>query len=173
MGLSGKKVAVLAENMYEDLELWYPVYRLKEEGVKVTIVGSGETEYKSKHKYPVKVDAQINDIKAGDFDGVIVPGGYAPDKLRQNDKILSFVKDLNSNNKLVAAICHAGWVLASAGIIKDKQVTGFVAIKDDLVNAGAHYLDKEVVKDGNIITSRKPDDLPAFCKEILSFLKEN
>lgn len=173
MGLSGKKVAVLAENTYEDLELWYPVYRLKEEGVKVTIVGAGEAEYKSKHGYPVKVDAQIDDVKASQFDGVIVPGGYAPDKLRQNEKVISFVKDLNNSKKLVAAICHAGWVLASADIIKGKHVTGFVSIKDDLIHAGADYEDKEVVKDGNIITSRKPDDLPAFCKEILSFLKEN
>lgn len=173
MGLRGKKIAILAENEYEDLELWYPYYRLKEESVEVTIVGLGETEYKSKHKYPVKVDTSIDKVKASQFDGIIVPGGFAPDKLRQNEGVLNLIKELNNSKKLVAAICHAGWVLASADIVKGKNVTCVKAIKDDLIHAGGNYSDKEVVRDENIITSRTPEDLPAFCKEILSFLKEN
>lgn len=173
MGLKGKKVVILAENMYEDLELWYPFYRLKEERVEVTIAGTGENKFKSKHGYPVNADTSVDQIKAEQFDGIVIPGGYAPDKLRQNENVISLVKDFYNSGKLVAAICHAGWVLASAEIIKGKNVTGFISIKDDLLHAGANYQDKEVVRDENIITSRKPDDLPAFCKEIMSFLKEN
>ena len=163
---------ILAENYYEDLELWYPKMRLIEEGAKVIVAGTGEKTYKGKYGYPVNVDGDIKDFKAKNFDAVIVPGGYAPDRLRAYKEVLDFVREMNSVNKVVAAVCHAPWVLASAGILKGKKVTCVDRIKDDVINAGAQYLDKEVVVDGNIITSRMPDDLPAFCREIIKALSK-
>lgn len=170
--LQNKKVMILAENYYEDLELWYPKMRLIEEGAKVIVAGTGEKTYKGKYGYPVNVDGDIKDFKAKNFDAVIVPGGYAPDRLRAYKEVLDFVREMNSVNKVVAAVCHAPWVLASAGILKGKKVTCVDRIKDDVINAGAQYLDKEVVVDGNIITSRMPDDLPAFCREIIKALSK-
>ena len=167
-----KKILILAEDHYEDLELWYPKLRLTEAGMAVTVAGTGEKTYKGKNGYPVEVNGNIQDYKAKDFDAVVIPGGFAPDKLRRYKEVLDFVRDMNSSKKVVAAICHAGWVLASAGIAKGKKLTCFSAIKDDLVNAGAMYVDSEVVVDGNLITSRKPADLPAFCREILNALGE-
>lgn len=171
MELSGKKVAVLAEDSYENLELWYPVLRLREGGAHVTIVGpkAGET-YKSKEGYPAKADVSMDDVRAGDFDAVIVPGGYAPDKMRRYPAMLRLVKDAFDQGKIVAAICHAAWVPISAGIVRGKTMTCVSAVKDDVINAGAHYVDKEVVVDGNLISSRTPPDLPAFCREIIKAL---
>ena len=171
MQLKGKKVVLLAENNYEDMELWVPYFRLKEEGAEVTIVGTGSSpSYTSKHGYPVQVNKEAKDIDMSKYDGVIIPGGYAPDLMRRYPEMVKIVKDAHQKGKVIAAICHAGWMLASAGIVKGKKVTGFFAIKDDLVNAGANYVDAEVVRDGNLITSRKPDDLPAFCREIINAL---
>ncbi len=168
----GKKVAVLIEDRYQVLELWYPYLRLREEGVETIFVGTGrKKEYKSKEGYPAKEELSINKAKLSDFSGVIIPGGYAPDLLRRSGEINRFVGDLSKEGKLVAAICHGCWVLVSAGILKGKKATCFYAIKDDIVNAGADYIDGEVVVDGNLITSRDPYDLPAFCREIISFLK--
>lgn len=172
MTLKGKRVAILAEDLYQELELWYPLYRLREEGAEVTVVGAGKERYTSKHGYPVEVQASIDIVKADDFDGVIIPGGYAPDLMRRNQKMVDFVKRAHDQGKIIAAICHAGWMLASAGIIKGKRVTGFFSIKDDLVHAGARYEDKEVIRDHNIITSRRPDDLPAFCRTVIEALAE-
>ena len=168
--LNNKKVLIFAENYYEDLELWYPKIRLTEEGAKVVVAGTGEKAYKGKNGYPLDVDGNVKDYKAKDFDAVIVPGGFAPDKLRRYKEVLDFVKEIYNNGKVVAAICHGPWVLVSAGILKGKKITCVNAIKDDVINAGAQYFDKEVVVDGNIITSRKPDDLPAFCREIIKAL---
>ena len=168
--LKNKKVIILAESQFQDLELLYPKYRLIEEGAKVVVAGTGEKSYKGKYGYPVDVDGNIKDYKARDFDAVVIPGGWAPDFLRRHKEVIDFVKDMDKQKKVVAAICHAGWVLASAGIVKGKNVTCFSGIKDDLINAGARYSYKEVVVDGNLITSRKPDDLPAFCKEIIKAL---
>ena len=171
MQLKGKKVVLLAENNYEDMELWVPYFRLKEEGAEVTIVGTGSSpSYTSKHGYPVQVNKEAKDIDMSEYDGVIIPGGYAPDLMRRYPEMVKIVKDAHQKGKVIAAICHAGWMLASAGIVKGKKVTGFFAIKDDLVNAGANYVDAEVVRDGNLITSRKPDDLPAFCREVIEAL---
>jgi protease I len=171
MRLKGKKVALLAENNYEDLELWVPYYRLKEEGAMVTIVGTGSSQtYASKHGYPVAVNKEAKEIDISQYDGVVIPGGYAPDLMRRYPEMVRIVKEAHQKGKVIAAICHAGWMLASAGILKGKKATGFFAIKDDLVNAGADYMDQEVVRDGNLITSRKPDDLPAFCREIIEAL---
>ena len=173
MSLSGRKVAILAENFYEDQELWYPLYRMREEGAETTVIGTGtSTVYKSKHGYEVRVDTTADKVKAEEFDAVIIPGGWAPDYLRRHESILSFVRNMNSQAKVVAAICHAGSVLVSAGILKGRTATCVKAIKDDIINAGAKYVDKEVVRDGNLITSRFPNDLPAFCREIIAALKE-
>ncbi|MEW6170160.1 MAG: type 1 glutamine amidotransferase domain-containing protein [Candidatus Omnitrophota bacterium] len=168
-----KKIALLIEDNYQVLEVWYPYLRLREEGIKVVLVGTGKKHYKSKEGYPAEEDISITKIKANDFDGVIIPGGYAPDILRRYPKINNFVKNIFAQKKLVAAICHGGWVLVSAGVLKNRRATSFFAIKDDLINAGAEYLDKEAVVDKNLITSRNPYDLPAFCREIIKFLNED
>ena len=171
MRLKGKKVVLLAENNYEDLELWVPYYRLKEEGAEVTIVGTGSSQtYTSKHGYPVEVNKEAKEIDMSQYDGVVIPGGYAPDMMRRFPEMVKIVREANQKGKIIAAICHAGWMLVSAGILKGKKVTGVSAIKDDLVNAGANYVDEEVVRDGNLITSRKPGDLPAFCREVIKAL---
>ena len=166
------KVAVLVEDQYQVLEVWYPYLRLREEGIETVLVGTGaKKEYKSKEGYPAFEELSIKDAKVNEFDGVIIPGGYAPDILRRHTEVNTFVRNMHAQNKLVAAICHAGWVLVSAGILKGKKATCFHAIKDDVVNAGAEFIDKEVVVDGNLITSRNPYDLPAFCTQIIKFLK--
>lgn len=171
MKLEGKRIAVLAENLYQELELWYPVLRMREEGATVVIVGTGSAStYTSKHGYPVSVDAAAGDVSPDDFDAVIVPGGYGPDLLRRYDSILALVKGLHDQGKVVAAICHAGWVLASAKLLDGRTVTSVPAIKDDLIHAGATWVDQEVVVDGNLITSRVPNDLPVFCREIIAAL---
>jgi protease I len=173
MRLKGKRVAVLAENMYQEMELWVPYYRLKEEGAEVKVVGTGGAKsYTSKTGYPVNVDVQAEDVSAKDFDGVVIPGGYAPDMMRRSKAMVQLVKDLFAAGKPVAAICHAGWMLCSAGVLKGKTATCFHSIKDDLVNAGGRYVDEEVVVDGNLITSRFPADLPPFCRELVKVLEK-
>ena len=174
MELSGKKVAILADNMYQEMEIWYPLYRLREAGAEVVVVAAkaGET-YSSKLGYPVAANVSYEDVKAADFDGVVVPGGFAPDIIRRYAKANQFVKDLDSQGKLVASICHGAWVLCSAmGMLKGRRATCFFAIKDDLINAGAAYEDAEVVVDKNLVTSRKPDDLPTFCRAAIEVLKK-
>lgn len=167
------KVAILVEDAYQVLEVWYPYFRLREGDIDTILVGTGaKKEYKSKEGYPAMEELSIKKTKTADFAGVVIPGGFAPDILRRYPEVNNFVKEMHEQGKVVAAICHGGWVLVSAGILKDKQVTGFIAIKDDLVNAGAMYIDQEVVVDGNLITSRNPYDLPAFCREILKQLKK-
>lgn len=168
------KIAVLIEDHYQILEVWYPYLRLREEGIETVFVGTGtKKSYESKEGYPAQEELSIKNINIHDFEGVIIPGGYAPDVLRRYEEINTFVKTMHQKGKLVAAICHAGWVLVSAGILKGKKATCFYAIKDDVVNAGAEFLDKEVVVDGNLITSRNPFDLPAFCTQIVKFLKQH
>ena len=167
-----KRAAILVEDLYQVLEVWYPIFRLKEEGIEVHTVGTGsKTTYGSKEGYPVKVDYAVDAVKAEDYDAVIIPGGYAPDILRRYHGVVEFVKDVHTRNKVVASICHGGWVLVSADIVKGKRVTSFFAIKDDLVAAGGRYVDEEVVVDKNLITSRKPEDLAAFLVEIIKQIK--
>ncbi len=171
MRLKGKKVVILIENNYQELEFWVPYYRLKEEGAEVTVVGSGSSRtYTSKNGYPVEVEKEAKDIDVSKFDGVVIPGGYAPDLMRRYPDMVRIVREAHQKGKVISAICHAGWMLVSAGILKGKKATGVIAIKDDLVNAGANWVDAEVVRDGNLITSRKPDDLPAFCRETIEAL---
>lgn len=171
MRLTGKRVIMLAEEGFDDLELWYPVIRLREEGCEVVIVGSGTSDvYKSKHGIPVDVDKDANDISSKEFDGIIVPGGWAPDKLRRYDSVKKLVGGFAKENKLLASICHGGWVLISAGVIKDYKMTCVNAIIDDIKNAGANYKDSEVVVDRNLITSRTPKDLPAYMRAIVNYL---
>jgi protease I len=169
--LQGKRVAVFAEDLYEDLELWYPLLRLREEGANVVVVGpGGAAEHHGKYGYPVAVDQAIRDVKAENFDALVIPGGYAPDRMRRHPAMVALVRDLAQQGKIVAAICHGPWMLASAEVVAGKTVTGFSAIKDDLVHAGATYRDAEVVVDGNLITSRQPADLPAFMEAIIAAL---
>ncbi len=172
MTLKEKKIVLLVEDLYEDLEFWYPYYRLIETGAAVTVVGSGrKSEFESKHGYPAKADTDAGNVTITDYHGLIIPGGYAPDMMRRSEAMVELVRKAGEASLVVAAICHGGWMLASAGLIRNKKVTGFFAIKDDLINAGAEYLDQEVVRDGNIITSRMPSDLPAFCREIIETLQ--
>ena len=170
MDLAGKRVALLVEDLYQEMEVWYPLYRLREAGATVTTLGTGKTEYKSKLGYPVTADADVHEVKAADFDGVVVPGGFAPDFMRRHEGPARFVREIFDAGKVVAAICHGLWIPASAGILKGKTVTAFFAIKDDLIHAGANYVDQEVCVDGNLVSSRKPDDLPAFLRETMKLL---
>jgi protease I len=171
--LEGVRVAVLVEDLYENLELWYPVLRLREESAQVFVVGpkAGET-YKSKEGYPAKADKSAEEISADEIDAVIVPGGYAPDRMRRHEAMVKLVREAAQKGKIVAAICHGGWMLAEADVVRGRTVTSFFAIKTDLINAGANWVDKEVVRDGNIITSRVPSDLPAFMRTIIEALAE-
>jgi protease I len=171
--LEGVRVAVLVEDLYENLELWYPVLRLREEGAQVFVVGpkAGET-YKSKEGYPAKADKSAEEISADEIDAVIIPGGYAPDRMRRHEAMVKLVREAAQKGKIVAAICHGGWMLAEADVVRGRTVTSFFAIKTDLINAGANWVDKEVVRDGNIITSRVPSDLPAFMCTIIEALAE-
>jgi protease I len=171
--LEGKRVAVLAEDHYQELELWYPLLRLREAGAEVLVVGPEKKEYQSKLGYPVKADVATSEAAADEFDSVVVPGGYAPDRMRRDGPLLDFVRGVFEAGGVVAFICHAGWVPISAGIVAGKRVTSFFAIKDDLVNAGAEWVDEQVVQDGNLISSRTPADLPAFCRTIIASLRGN
>jgi protease I len=169
--LAGKRVAIFVEELYEDLELWYPYYRLLEAGAEVKIVGSGRSDsFKSKHGYPATPDVSIDATSAADFDAVIIPGGYSPDHMRRKPAMVEFVRAMDKAGKPIAAICHAGWMLVSAGIVKGRRATSFFSIKDDMVAAGARYVDEAVVIDGNLITSRSPKDLPQFVPAIIDAL---
>jgi protease I len=171
--LTGRKVLVFAEDMYEDLELWYPVLRLREEGAEVTIAGTGAEEYTGKNGHPVKVDTEVDQVQTGTFDALVIPGGYAPDKLRRSPSVLEITREMALDGKVVAAVCHAPWVLVSVGLLEGRRTICFPSLKDDVINAGAQYEDAEVVRDGNFITSRQPSDLGAFCREIIQALVVN
>ena len=172
MELKGKTVAVLVEQQYQEMEVWYPYYRLKEAGAKVIMVGpEAGKAYPSKLGYPAKSDKAAKDVSASDLDGIVIPGGFAPDYFRRDPATVQLVKDVFARGKLVAAICHGPWLLCSTTALKGRRATCFFAIKDDVTNAGGIYVDEETVVDGNVITARKPDDLPAFTMAIMKALQ--
>ena len=174
MTLTGKRVAVLAEANYEDLELWYPLLRLREEGADTFVVGTGSSSsYMGKHGLPIKVDAEADTVDASQFDAIFVPGGWAPDRLRRYPSVLRLVKNADEQGKIIGTICHGASVLISAQILKGRTLTCVKAIKDDVVNAGATFVDQEVVRDGNLVSSRTPDDLPAFGAVLVAAIAEN
>lgn len=162
---------IFVDSLYQEMELWYPYFRFLEADAQVVLAGAeaGAT-YTSKLGYPAKSDVSYTDLKIKDYDGVIVPGGYAPDRMRRYPKANQFVRDMNAEGKLVAAICHGPWVLCSADILRGRGATSFFAIKDDVVHAGAQWRDAAVVTDGNLVTSRQPEDLPAFCRACIKVL---
>jgi len=167
MDLSRKRIAVLVADQYQEMEVWYPLLRFREDHAETVAVGANAgSTYQSKKGYPVVADQSFADARAEEYDAIVIPGGWAPDSLRQDDQVLKLVREMDRMGKLVAAICHGGWVLCSADIIRGRRVTCFKAIKDDMIHAGGKYVDEEVVVDDNIISSRMPTDLPAFCREI-------
>ncbi len=165
-----KTMAMLIENNHNDHEVWYPIYRFQEAGIKVSVVAPAAQRYVSKLTYPIDADLAADAVKDRLFDVLVIPGGYAPDLMRLSPAMISMVRNHALKGRIVAAICHGSWLLASANVIKNKRVTGALSIKDDLVNAGGNFEDAEVVVDGTIVTSRKPSDLPAFCREIFRLL---
>jgi protease I len=173
MELRGKRIAILIDTAYQEMEVWYPYYRFQEAGAECVFVGAEAGKvYSSKVGYPATAQLSYDAVSADGFDGVVIPGGYAPDHIRRHAKANHFVKEMDVLGKLVASICHGPWVLCSAGILKGRRATCFFGIKDDVVNAGANYEDAEVVVDRNLVTSRKPEDLPAFCRAAINVLVE-
>ena len=171
--LSGKRILCFVGDIYEDLELWYPKLRLQEAGAKVVLAGpEAGQNYSGKNGYPCVSDAAISEMNADEFDGVICPGGFMPDKLRRDPKVLSLIAEFHAAGKLIAAICHGGWMPISAKVYDGVRVTGSPGIKDDLENTGAIWEDAPVVVDRHFVSSRKPDDLPDFCRGILQVLGE-
>ncbi len=173
MLLEGKKIAYLIEEGFEDLEFWVPLMRLQEEGARITVVGSGKAEkFRGKHCLEAKADLAAEAVNADDFDALVVPGGWAPDKLRRYPAVLDLVRGVHAQGKVVGAICHAGLVLISAGIVKGCRATGSLGIKDDLVNAGATWVDEPAFRDGNLVWGRVVEDIPDFCRELVKALAE-
>ncbi|MHC1710109.1 MAG: type 1 glutamine amidotransferase domain-containing protein [Methanomassiliicoccales archaeon] len=166
-----KKVAVLVEDDYEDLELWYPYFRLIEAGYEPVLIGPKAGTYRGKRGYEAKVALSADKAEVRDLLGLIIPGGWAPDRLRRHDPVVELVRGAFDAGLVIASICHGGSLLVSANVVRGRKVTSFHSIEVDLINAGARYQDREVVVDGNLITSRKPDDLPAFMRELLKALK--
>lgn len=173
MELKGKRIAILVDNLYQEMEVWYPYFRFKEAGAEIVAVGArAGTTYTSKMGYPILCDVSYDEVKAQDYDGVVIPGGFAPDHIRRHERANQFVKEMDDQGKLVAAICHGLWVPCSAHILKGRRVTCFFAIKDDVIHAGGLYEDSEVVVDNNLVSSRKPEDLPAFCRSAIEVLSK-
>jgi protease I len=169
--LADLRLLMFVEDVYEDLELWYPKLRLAEAGAHVTVAGpEAQRAYRGKHGYPCTSDAAIVDMEAADFHGLVIPGGFMPDKLRRDPKVLQLVRAFADEHKLLAAICHGGWIPISAGVYRGVRVTGSRGIKDDLVNAGGIWEDAPAVTDRHFVSSRKPDDLPDFCRAIIDVL---
>ncbi len=173
MQLHNVKIALFVADLFEDLEFWYPYYRLKEEGADVTVIGPEKDTYLGKNGLFADSDVSARDANPEDYAALIVPGGYSPDHMRRHPEMVDFVKRMHSDGKIVAAICHGPWMLASADIVRNKRITGFYSIKDDMMNAGGKWEDNEAVFDDNIITSRKVEDLPAFCRTLIESLVRN
>ncbi len=173
MKLQGKRVGVLVEEGFEDLEFWVPVMRLREEGAEVIIIGTGRQDvFHGKHCLEARPDVAADEVDANTLDGLVVPGGWGPDKLRRFDVVLDLVRALEAQGKIIASICHGGWVLASAGVLKGRKATGSRGIRDDMVNAGAEWIDAPAFRDGNHVWGRVVADIPAFCRELVAALAE-
>lgn len=170
--LTGKSVLMFVGDIYEDLELWYPKLRLEEEGAMVRVAGQSLSVYSGKHGYPAEADCLVSEVRGQDFDALVIPGGFMPDKLRRDQDVLRLTKEFDSAKKMIGTICHAGWIPISAGILRGRKVTSTPGIKDDLTNAGAEWYDEAVVIDGHLISSRRPPDLPAFGKALVDYLAE-
>jgi protease I len=171
MALDGRKVVILAADLFEDMELLYPLYRLREEGAEVTVAGLSDAPVTGKKGHgPLEVDTTVDQVNQSEFDALIIPGGFAPDKFRQSDAVLDLVRAFDENGKPVAFICHAGWVPISAGVLKGRRATSVGAIRDDMVNAGCDWVDEETVVDGTLISARTPADLGPWMKAIIRAL---
>jgi len=170
--LEGKRVAMLVGPGYEDLEFWVPLMRMQEEGARVTVVGlkAGESYVSKSGGLTATADVGADDVSSQDFDAVLVPGGWAPDKLRRYQAVLSLVRGMYEQGKMVGSICHAGWVLISAGIVRGQRATGSLGIKDDLINAGAHWVDEPAFRDDNVVWGRVVADIPVYCRVIIDAL---
>ncbi len=173
MKLTGKRVGVLVEEGFEDLEFWVPVMRLREEGAEVVVIGTGrQPVFKGKHCLEARPDVTAEQVSAEGLDGLVVPGGWGPDKLRRFDAVLDLVRTMHAQGKVIASICHGGWVLASAGIVRGRKATGSRGIRDDLQNAGAQWVDAPAFREGNLVWGRVVADIPAFCRELVAALSE-
>jgi protease I len=173
MVLSGKRVACLVGDDYEDLEVWYPLLRLQEEGATVDLVGlEPGSACRGKHGYPARCDRGIGEVKAEEYDALIVPGGWMPDKLRRYPEVLEFCRAFDRDGKVIGTICHGPWILISARLVRDRTMTSTPGIRDDVENAGAAWVDQPAVRDGNLISSRRPPDLPAFCRMLIKAISE-
>lgn len=168
--LQDKRIMLFAADLFEDMELFYPLYRLREEGAEISVVGLDQRLCRGKHGLSIEPDTDVERVSADICDAVVIPGGYAPDKLRTSEMVRRIVRDADAKGKPVASICHAAWVPVSAGIVEGRRMTCFWSIADDVRNAGAEYVDEEVVVDGNLISSRYPPDLGAFCRAIIDSL---
>jgi protease I len=173
MRLQNKRVGIFVEEGFEDLEFWVPVMRLREEGAQVTVIGTGRADrFQGKHCLEAKPDVAAEQASADDFDALVVPGGWGPDKLRRYPSVLNLVRDADQQGKIIGAICHAGWVLASAGIVEGHRATGSEGIKDDMINAGATWVDEAAFRDDNLVWGRVVEDIPAFCRELVAAIEE-
>lgn len=173
MPLSGRRIALLVDQEYQELEVWYPYYRLKEEGANILCIGPRAKEtYRSKLGYPCMADLAASDVQAKDFDAVIIPGGWCPDYMRRDETMVRFMQAAAAEGIVLAAICHGGWMLCCTDALRGRRATSFMAIRHDMINAGATWVDEPCVVDENIITARKPDDLPEFCKQIILKLRK-
>jgi len=171
MSLQGKKIAIMVDREYQELEVWYPYYRFIEAGASVTLVApQAPATYPSKLGYPCVSQAAAGDVHGKDFDAVICPGGWCPDYMRRDESMIGFIRQCADAKIVLAAICHGGWMLCCTDALRGRRATSFLAIKHDMINAGADWVDEECVVDGNVISARKPDDLPAFCKAVMNAL---
>jgi protease I len=169
MRLENKRVGIFVEEGFEDLEFWVPLMRLREEGAHVTVIGSGRADsFRGKHCLEARPDVAADQVSIDDFDALVVPGGWAPDKLRRVPAVLDLVRAAYRQGKIVGSICHGGWVLASAGVVKGHRATGSTGIKDDLINAGASWVDQAAFRDGSLVWGRVVEDIPAFCRELVT-----